>query len=103
MDLQFNDRTVVVTGGTGALGRAVVSLLLSEGARPVVTWRSERELRDFPAGDRVRMEKLDLADESAVNTFYRGLGGPGGLWASVHLAGGFNMATVENTTAVDFL
>jgi hypothetical protein len=100
MDLGLNGRTVVVTGGTGALGRAVVARLLAEGARPVVTWRSERELRDFPAGDRVRLEKLDLADESAVNGFYRGLGG---LWASVHLAGAFNMATVEKTTAADFL
>jgi NAD(P)-dependent dehydrogenase (short-subunit alcohol dehydrogenase family) len=103
MDLGLNGRVVVVTGGTGALGRAVVARLLSEGARPVVTWRSERELRDFPSADRVRLEKLDLADESAVNGFYRGLGGPGGLWASVHLAGGFNMATVENTTTADFL
>jgi NAD(P)-dependent dehydrogenase (short-subunit alcohol dehydrogenase family) len=100
MDLGLNGRVVVVTGGTGGLGRAVVARLLSEGARPVVTWRSERELRDFPAGDRVRLEKLDLADESAVNAFYRGLGG---LWASVHLAGGFAMAPVENTSAADFL
>ena len=100
MDLGLNGRTVVVTGGTGALGRAVVARLLAEGARPVVTWRSERERRDFPSGDRVRLEKLDLADEPAVNAFYRGLGG---LWGSVHLAGGFAMATVENTTAADFL
>jgi NAD(P)-dependent dehydrogenase (short-subunit alcohol dehydrogenase family) len=100
MDLGLNGRVVVVTGGTGALGRAVVAHLLAEGARPVVTWRSERELRDFPAGDRVRLEKLDLADESAVDAFYRGLGG---LWASVHLAGGFAMAPVENTSAADFL
>src|SRR5438552_13393879 len=100
MDLELNGRTVVVTGGTGALGRAVVGRLLSEGARPVVTWRSERELRDFPSADRVRLEKLDPADESAVNSFYRGLGG---LWGSIHLAGGFAMASVENTSSADFL
>src|SRR5216110_3419479 len=100
MDLGLNGRIVVVTGGTGALGRAVVGRLLAEGARPVVTWRSERELRDFPSADRVRLEKLDLADESAVNNFYRGLGG---LWGSVHLAGGFAMASVENTSAADVL
>jgi len=109
MDLGLNGRTVVVTGGTGALGRAVVSKLLAEGARPVVTWRSERELRDFPSADRVRAEKLDLADENAVNAFYRGLGakagggGGGGLWASVHLAGGFAMKSVADTSAADFL
>ena len=100
MDLGLNGRTVVVTGGTGALGRAVVGRLLAEGATPVVTWRSEREVRDFPAADRVRLEKLDLADESAVNAFYRNVGG---LWASVHLAGAFTMASVENTSAADFL
>ena len=100
MDLGLNGRTVVVTGGTGALGRAVVGRLLGEGARPVVTWRSERELRDFPSADRVRLEKLDLADEPAVRGFYAGLAG---LWASVHLAGGFAMASVENTSAADFL
>jgi len=100
MDLQLNGRTVVVTGGTGALGRAVVARLLSEGARPVVTWRSERELRDFPSADRVRLEKLDLADESAVTAFYRGLAG---LWGSVHLAGGFAMASVDKTSAANFL
>ena len=100
MDLQLNGRAVVVTGGTGALGRAVVARLLAEGARPVVTWRSERELRDFPAADRVRLERLDLADEAAVASFYRGVGP---LWASVHLAGGFAMSAVESTTGADFL
>src|SRR5687767_5926085 len=100
MDLGLNGRIVVVTGGTGALGRAVVARLLADGARPVVTWRSERELRDFPSADRVSLEKLDLADEPAVAGFYQRLGG---LWGSVHLAGGFAMAPVENTSAAHFL
>ena len=100
MDLQLRDKTVVVTGGTGALGRAVVQRLLDEAARPVVTWLNERELRDFPAASRVRLQKLDLADEAAVSGFYRGLGD---LWASVHLAGGFAMAPVTETSAADFL
>ena len=100
MDLGLNGRTVVVTGGTGALGRAVVARLLADGASPVVTWRSERELRDFPSADRVRLEKLDLADEPAVTGFFQRLYG---LWGSVHLAGGFAMAPVGNTSAADFL
>lgn len=100
MDLGLNGRVVVVTGGTGALGKAVVGRLLAEGARPVVTWRSERERREFPSADRVRLEKVDLADESAVTGFYRGLGG---LWASIHLAGGFAMGSAVNTSAANFL
>jgi NAD(P)-dependent dehydrogenase (short-subunit alcohol dehydrogenase family) len=100
MDLRLNGRTVVVTGGTGALGRAVVARLLAEEARPVVTWRSERELREFPSADRVRLHKVDLADEKAVAEFYRGLPD---LWASVHLAGGFAMSSVLETSGANFL
>lgn len=99
MDLNLRDRSVVVTGGTGALGRAVVGRLLDEGARPVVTWRRESEARDFPSADRVRLHRLDLADEAAVTNFYRGLPD---LWASVHLAGAFAMASVLNTSGADF-
>jgi NAD(P)-dependent dehydrogenase (short-subunit alcohol dehydrogenase family) len=38
-------RGVLVTGGTGALGRAVVKLLLHEGARVAVSYRSASEWR----------------------------------------------------------
>ena len=41
-------RTVVVTGGTGALGTGVVDVLLEAGFAPVVTWVVERE-RDAAA------------------------------------------------------
>jgi NAD(P)-dependent dehydrogenase (short-subunit alcohol dehydrogenase family) len=42
---------------------------------------------------------LDLADEAAVRRFYSALPP---LWGSVHLAGGFAMSPVAETSAVDF-
>ena len=99
MAQDLKDRTIVVTGGTGALGRAVVTRLLRDGARPVVTWRSEKELRDSPSSGDVRTQKLDLADEAAVRQLYEGLGD---VWASVHLAGAFAMAPIADTSAADF-
>jgi len=42
---------------------------------------------------------LDLADEAAVRRFYAALPP---LWGSVHLAGGFAMSPVAETSAVDF-
>lgn len=99
MDFDLTDRTVVVTGGTGALGKAVVTRLLSAGARPVVTYRKEAELRDAAYGDPVRSRQLDLADERAVTDFFAGLDD---LWASVHLAGAFAMASIVNTSLADF-
>jgi NAD(P)-dependent dehydrogenase (short-subunit alcohol dehydrogenase family) len=40
--MDFRDRHVVVTGGTGALGRAVVDALLAAGAHCHVPYRQEK-------------------------------------------------------------
>lgn len=99
MPQEFRGRTVVVTGGTGALGRAVVERLLRDGAAPVVTYRNERELSESPFAGDVRAERADLTDEAAVRRLYEGVGG---VWASVHVAGAFAMAPVVDTSAADF-
>jgi NAD(P)-dependent dehydrogenase (short-subunit alcohol dehydrogenase family) len=100
MGQDLQGRTVVIAGGTGVLGRAVVERFLRDGARPLVTWRSERELRESPFADSVRARQLDAGDERAVQEFYAGLGEP--LWASVHLVGAFAMSPVLDTSAADF-
>ena len=48
--MDFRDRHVVVTGGTGALGRAVVGALLAAGAHCHVPYRQEREKEGLPPG-----------------------------------------------------
>lgn len=98
MDLGLAGRSVVVTGGAGALGRAVIERLLQEGALPVVTSRDGGGLPDVLSG-RVRMYAVDVADEAAVT---RCFADAGSIWASVHLAGAFAMARIERTGAADF-
>ncbi len=97
--MRWNGLECVVTGGTGALGRAVVASLLERGAKVHVPWVLEREVADFPHRDKVALARVDLADERAVEEFYRGLPG---LFASIHLAGGFAMAKVVETSGRDF-
>ena len=48
--MDFRDRHVVVTGGTGALGRAVVTALLAAGAHCHVPYRQEKEKESLPGG-----------------------------------------------------
>jgi len=97
----YHGRTVVVTGGTGALGRAVVEALLARGAACVVPYIHAAEAAQFPLKDRVTLVgPVDLVSESDVARVYDGVGA---LWASIHLAGGFAMTAVSDTTKADIL
>jgi NAD(P)-dependent dehydrogenase (short-subunit alcohol dehydrogenase family) len=101
--VDFAGSHIVVTGGTGALGRAVITALRAGGAVCHVPNLVAAELVDFPhAGDSgVHIaDDVDVADEAAVHQFYRSLPP---LWASIHLAGGFAMAPVGETAAADFI
>ena len=64
----FDGRHVVVTGGTGALGAAVVETLVAASAVCHVTWRSERELEHLARRDdrQVRLHQLEVTDEGPV-------------------------------------
>ncbi|HEX3861402.1 MAG TPA: SDR family NAD(P)-dependent oxidoreductase [Stellaceae bacterium] len=98
----FHGANIVVTGGTGALGIAVVAALRAAGAVCHVTNMVAAELEHYPhrndADVRVTTG-VDLADEVAVRRFYASLPP---LWGSVHLAGGFAMSPVAETSAVAF-
>jgi NAD(P)-dependent dehydrogenase (short-subunit alcohol dehydrogenase family) len=92
--MDFRGRSVVITGGTGALGAAVVEAFLAAGAHCHVPYRVEAEAQTFPHRGRdgvVLHPQIDLADEAAVGRLYEAVPGP---WASVHLAGGFAAGTV---------
>jgi len=100
--MDYKDRHVVVTGGTGALGRAVVARLLEAGATLHLPNRDARTPKSFPHADHPRLTLrtgIDLTKEKDVRDFYAALPR---LWASVHLAGGFAMASLEQTGADDF-
>jgi NAD(P)-dependent dehydrogenase (short-subunit alcohol dehydrogenase family) len=69
---RFEGKVVVVAGGTGGLGRAVSLAFLEEGARVVVTYRSEDEFGALrlAAGEtaaRLLGREVDVTDEAAVS------------------------------------
>jgi NAD(P)-dependent dehydrogenase (short-subunit alcohol dehydrogenase family) len=100
--VSFAGAHVVVTGGTGALGSAVVGALRGAGAECHIPnlLASELDRFSFKGDPAVHIATgIDLADEEAVRRYYEALPP---LWASVHLAGGFAMAPVADTSSADF-
>jgi NAD(P)-dependent dehydrogenase (short-subunit alcohol dehydrogenase family) len=98
----LDGRHIVVTGGTGALGGAVVGKLLGEGAICHVpnAHAAAPAHFPFPAHERVRLaHNVDLADPAKVDAFYASVTD---LWASIHLAGGFTAAPVEKIEPASF-
>lgn len=96
--MDYSDRHVVVTGGTGALGTAVVGALIEAGAICHVPWHTEAEAEHFPhRGHRqvVLAGNTDLAEEAGVARLFDGISR---LWASIHLAGGFAAGPVAQTS-----
>src|SRR5262245_61850010 len=99
--MDYTNRTVVVTGGTGALGRAVVGILLAAGARCRVPYIIDAEAAAFPFKDGVTLVgPCDLTNEADVANLYQGVSD---LWASVHIAGGFAMGSVADTDKAGML
>jgi NAD(P)-dependent dehydrogenase (short-subunit alcohol dehydrogenase family) len=99
--MDFAGRTVVVTGGTGALGRAIVGALLAAGAHCRVPYVVEAEAKSFPFKDGVTLVgHCELTNESDVARLY---GGVETLWASIHIAGGFAMGAVADTDKAGML
>jgi NAD(P)-dependent dehydrogenase (short-subunit alcohol dehydrogenase family) len=94
--LDFSGKPVVITGGTGALGSAVVGSLLAAGATCTVPYVHEAEAQCFPHRGDANVKLIavaDLADEAMVAKVYDGLQ----LWASIHIAGGFAAGKVAET------
>jgi len=96
--MDFRNRHVVVTGGAGALGTAVVARLIEAGAACHVPCLNEAEAARFRLRDHKQVTvKItgSLADETAIEKFY---GEITPLWASIHTVGGFAAAALRETS-----
>ena len=73
---RFDQRNVLVTGGSSGIGRATVLRFASEGATVVAAGRDRERLDEVvaagPAG-RITAELLDVRDTGAVREVVRGL------------------------------
>jgi NAD(P)-dependent dehydrogenase (short-subunit alcohol dehydrogenase family) len=97
------NRSVLVTGGTGALGSSVVDAFLAAGWRTVVTWVVPEERERVAERDCLELVKADLFDPGdaarAVETAASDSSAP--LYAVANLVGGFDSGANVDATPID--
>ena len=81
-------RTVIVSGGTGALGRSVVDAFIAAGDRVVVPWIVEAEAKAMPQHEHIVLIEADVSEPEGaaaalsatdgVDVLVNGVGGFGG-------------------------
>jgi NAD(P)-dependent dehydrogenase (short-subunit alcohol dehydrogenase family) len=95
MNVSFEGKVVLVAGGTGGLGRAVSLAFVAEGARTVVTYRSDAEFAALQkdagaAAPMLEGHRIDVTDEAAVGQLVNQIVGRfGRLDAMVNTVGGY--------------
>jgi NAD(P)-dependent dehydrogenase (short-subunit alcohol dehydrogenase family) len=93
---------VLVAGGTGALGAAVLDVLLEAGHPVTTTWvvdeERERIEKDFEGRSGLTLVSADLTDPEAVD---EAVGGVEKLGAIVNLVGGFSMPGRVHESDID--
>jgi NAD(P)-dependent dehydrogenase (short-subunit alcohol dehydrogenase family) len=98
--IMSSERQVVVAGGTGGLGGAVVRAFLARGAWVTTTYRDEREVERLRASlggaaERLTTVRADCRREADVEALF---GGMARVDALAHLVGGFTMAAAHEMT-----
>ena len=101
--MDFSDRHVVVTGGTGALGTAITGALVKAGAICHVPYVETAEAERFTLRGHAQVKLVPVTDLSDEASVVRLFSGAPTLWASIHLAGGFAMKPVADTTPGDLM
>ena len=109
MPKEFNKKVVVISGGTGALGRAVTLRFVKGGATVIVPFTSEMRLNAFltdnpKIAQTVRFVRVDLANMARTKQFVEGVRDKeAGLDVVVNLAGGYRTGShVSESRPRDF-
>ncbi|MCL4709283.1 SDR family oxidoreductase [bacterium] len=92
--MNFENKVVIITGGTGALGYAVTTAFLQAGAKVLVTFTRETEfdaLKSRVGGHAATLRgvKTNVLDEASVQAMAQEAAEPGRIDVLVNLVGGF--------------
>jgi NAD(P)-dependent dehydrogenase (short-subunit alcohol dehydrogenase family) len=116
MDLNLDNKHFVVTGGTGGIGEAILSLLSKENAKISVQYfknkQKAEELKKLYGQDNINLLQCDFRQENEVKSFFEksinrfgridGLVANAGIWSSTRtLTSELNLKQWENIIKVN--
>ena len=105
MSISLQGKSIIVTGGAGALGQAVVRQLVELGVYCHVPCEHSRHAENVSNihGQLVHaVPNIDLTKEDQAAKFFADVAAKGNFWASVHIVGGFLFAPILDTTLDQF-
>lgn len=100
MKVSFDDKTIIVTGGSKGIGKAIAENFVKAGARVIVTGRAV--IRDAELESKIEYISLDLGSESSIESFLRYLTSLNKVDAFVNNAGINIINEVHDITDADF-
>ena len=101
----MKDKKVLLTGGTGGLGRGILPSVLARGSLITIPYIKERDadsvrrILNHNELERVTLVKADLTEESNVSEIVEEMGK---VEVLIHLVGGFNMGEVHQYSLADW-
>lgn len=105
--MNFKEKTAIITGGTGALGRVIAEQFFDLGARIAIPYHSDKSLASIPkkisaAKDKTQFTKTDLTGESQVQSFVdRVVRNFGTIDYLINTAGGYSGGNSVDEVTID--
>ena len=102
MNFDFGNKTVIVTGGTGALGVSIVNAFINANAKVIATYRDEQQAKSFwlnvpDSKNKVSLVKCELTDQQDIDNLLVKASSLGQLRALINAAGGYRYGLIEET------
>lgn len=104
MDLQLNDKVILVTGGSKGIGRAIAKAFVNEGAKVAIVARGEETLEQARAelGEVLAIQADLTSEKERGQVTERVISHYGTIDVLVNNAGGSNGSTTAETDLTDF-
>ncbi|MBT5651546.1 MAG: 3-oxoacyl-ACP reductase FabG [Nitrospina sp.] len=100
MEFDFKGQTVLITGGTRGIGRAISEAFLKAGAKVIAAYRSnDDEAKKFEDANSAHAEcldiyKFDVANYEAVEIFYKDVESKHGVFQVVVISSGIRVDSI---------